>query len=104
MISQKKLNCWEFKSCGRVYGGIMDGKCGICPASTEKRLDGIHSGKNAGRTCWVISGTMCNDKVQGSFDFKFHKCAACDFYQLVKKVEGDGFVSPDMLLKKLTEH
>lgn len=96
----KKINCWEFNKCKRVYGGIMDGNSGICPASTDKRFDGMHGGRNAGRACWVISGTMCNDSIQGSFGFKFKGCRLCDFYRFVKKGEGDKFAAPEFLLKK----
>jgi len=100
---QKKVNCWEFMHCGRVYGGVMDGKYGICPASTEKRLHGMNHGKNAGRTCWVVSGTMCKDRIQGSYDFKFNNCVSCSFYQFVRNEEGNNFVASDALLRILEE-
>jgi len=43
----KKPNCWEFKQCGREPGGLLSDELGVCPASTETRLDGVHGGKNA---------------------------------------------------------
>jgi len=82
----------------------MDGKYGICPASTEKKLNGMNDGKNAGRICWVVTGTMCKDRIQGSYDFKFNKCVSCSFYKLVKDEEGNNFVDSDALLRKLEEH
>ncbi|MDH4164450.1 MAG: hypothetical protein OEW15_17440 [Nitrospirota bacterium] len=38
---------------------------GLCPAAAEEALDGVHDGTNAGRSCWVVAGTLCKDSVQG---------------------------------------
>ena len=43
-----KLNCWEFKKCGRRPQGIHVHDKGLCPAAAEDALDGIHDGTNAG--------------------------------------------------------
>jgi hypothetical protein len=83
-----KLNCWEFKECGRETGGVLTRELGICPASTEKMFDGVNSGKNAGRACWLVAGTMCEGEIEGTFAKKFKKCELCDFYNLVKEEEG----------------
>ena len=42
---ESKQNCWEFKGCGREPGGENIADCGICPASIEEKLDGIHGGE-----------------------------------------------------------
>lgn len=73
----------------------------ICPASTESRLDGIHGGKNAGRCCWVIAGTMCGKDVQGTFAKKFKECLKCNFFQLVRKEEFSHYIMSTALLKIL---
>lgn len=83
----KKLNCWEFNKCGREPGGAHAREQGICPASTEIKLDGIHGGKNAGRACWVVSRTLCNGEIQGSFAKKYDNCMECDFCKRVKEEE-----------------
>jgi hypothetical protein len=88
----KKLNCWEAKQCGREPGGHKSREFGICPSSVETRLGGIHGGKNAGRACWVIAGTMCGGKEQGSFAQKYHNCEKCDFYLQVRREEEGNFV------------
>lgn len=80
-----KLNCWEAKKCGREPGGTNVAEFGVCPASTEKRLDGVHGGVNAGRSCWVVAGTFCKGKVQGTFAQKSGGCSHCDFFQAVKE-------------------
>uniref|UniRef100_A0A7C2I1V5 Uncharacterized protein n=1 Tax=Ammonifex degensii TaxID=42838 RepID=A0A7C2I1V5_9THEO len=98
-----KKNCWEYKKCGREPGGEKVRELGICPAATEKRLDGIHGGKNAGRCCWVVAGTLCKGEVQGSFAKKFGNCQVCDFYELVKQEEGVKFILSANLLAKLSE-
>lgn len=80
-------NCWEFKGCGRQKGGKREKELGACPAAVECKLNGIHKGTNAGRACWIVAGTMCGGKVQGSFAEKFADCTACDFYSHVKNEE-----------------
>ena len=65
-----KLNCWEHKRCGRELGGINSKELGICPATVEPRLNGVNSGKNGGRACWAVAGTLCGGKVQGTFASK----------------------------------
>jgi hypothetical protein len=87
-----KKNCWEFKRCGREPGGENASAMGVCPAATNTKLEGVHDGKNAGRTCWVIAGTMCNGEVQGIFAQKYNDCRICDFYQKVKEEEGKDFL------------
>ncbi len=82
-----KKNCWEFKNCGREPGGRNVDEFGACPASTDERLNGINGGKNAGRACWVIAGTVCNNKLQGTFAQKFGNCEKCDFFQSVRDEE-----------------
>ena len=82
-MHRQPLNCWEFKKCGRQPGGHKVAEFGVCPASVEKSIDGIHRGDNAGRACWVIAGTFCGGKVQGSFAEKNGNCANCEFFQKV---------------------
>jgi hypothetical protein len=97
----KKLNCWEFKKCGREPKGSRVHDLGVCPASEEKKLDAVHGGKNGGRSCWILSGTLCEGKVQGVFAQKYKSCQDCDFYQLVKKEEFPKFKLSAVLLKNL---
>ncbi len=96
-----KLNCWEFKRCGREPGGARVHELGVCPSSTESRLDGVHEGANAGRSCWVVGGTMCNGKRQGSFGQKALDCGKCDFPTLVRREEGQDFRTTPGLLSQL---
>lgn len=87
-----KQNCWEFKNCGREPGGKNALEMGICPAADTKAVHGINGGKNGGRACWAIAGTMCSGKVQGIFVQKLMSCRACDFYSQVSSEEGDKLV------------
>jgi len=83
----KKKNCWEFKHCGRESGGILAEKLGVCPAVLDSSLDGLNSGMNGGRICWLVAGTFCACKSQGTFIHKQKTCKQCDFYQLVRTEE-----------------
>lgn len=98
----RKENCWEFKGCGRQLEGHATAELGVCPASTETRLDGLNDGVNAGRACWVVAGTFCGGKVQGSYAKKQMNCLSCDFYQKVSEQEGSRMISSFELLTKLS--
>ena len=89
--NKKKLNCWEFKKCGREPGGNKVAELGVCPVATEQRTDGIHQGSNGGRCCWVVTGSLCKGERQGCYTEKFGDCRNCDFYELVRKEESPNF-------------
>ncbi len=82
-----KLNCWEHKNCGRQPGGPRVKELGICPVTTNQDLSGAHGGKSAGRACWVIAGSLCGGKIQGSYAQKLSNCWRCDFMNRVKQEE-----------------
>ena len=81
------LNCWQVKACGREPGGRNERELGACPASTERRLDGVHGGTNGGRACWLIAGTLCKGEVQGTHAKKISTCKDCEFAKQVFKEE-----------------
>lgn len=76
---EEKLNCWEFKNCG-----IED----KCPAASSELYDGINYGDNAGRVCWAVVGTLCQDCVKTDLAIKYQDCLKCDFFEYVRKQEG----------------
>src|SRR5512146_1579574 len=82
-----KQNCWEFKKCGRQPGGHKVKELGVCPATVEQTLNGAHGGTNAGRSCWVVAGSLCGGKIQGTYAQKLTNCWRCDFMNRVKKEE-----------------
>ena len=83
-----KMNCWEFKKCGRQEGGAKVSEMGICPASSFTKADGFLGGKNAGRGCAYVTGTFCNAAIQGTAKDKEKKCGECEFYAELKKEHG----------------
>ena len=94
-----KRNCWEFQGCGREKGGSRAKELGVCPAAEETRLDGVHQGRNAGRSCWMVPGTLCDavvDRPRQSAGMG--TCTECDFYRLVREEEKEGFVFSGILL------
>ncbi len=95
------LNCWQVKKCGREPGGAKSLELGVCPASTFTGLDGTNDGKNGGRACWAIAGTLCGGQVQGSYAAKISSCAACPFYQAVKAEQGPAFERATAILAKI---
>jgi hypothetical protein len=82
------MNCWQFKNCGREPEGANVPKLGCCPAAIEESTEGINGGHNAGRCCWVVAGTYCGGKVQGTLAAKLLDCMHCDFFTLVVRSEG----------------
>lgn len=97
----QKLNCWKFMKCGREAGGDKVSELGVCPAATETRTDGLNSGKNGGRACWVIAGTFCDGERQGTYATKFKDCVKCEFYQVIRREEGFGYKSSKSILEVL---
>jgi two-component system NtrC family sensor kinase len=57
--------CWEFMQCKRDMNNEVK-----CPAYP-----------NFGRVCWVVAGTFCEGKVQGTFAQKYQNCRKCDFFK-----------------------
>lgn len=98
-----KLNCWEFKKCGREPGGAKVGELGVCPAAVERRTHGVNDGKNGGRACWAVTGTLCGGKVQGTFAAKLMNCQQCQFFMDVKQEEGTRYVRSAEILACLSQ-
>lgn len=72
----QKLNCWQFKNCGREKGGLLANNSGECPVSTMLKMDGLNDGRGAGRACWTVSkppSSPCYGRT----------CHTCDFYRRV---------------------
>ena len=96
----RKLNCWEYKKCGKEPGGKNAETCGVCPAATETKLDNVNYGTNGGRACWGVSGTLCDQKKHLSFALHVTECTKCDFYNLVNE-EDWNYYNTKAILKKL---
>lgn len=96
-----KLNCWEYKKCGREPGGEKVGELGVCPATQDTRANGFNHGKNGGRSCWALAGTFCGAKVQGSFALKLSSCMTCEFFKSVIREEGHGMMKTSAIIEKL---
>jgi hypothetical protein len=77
--------------CGRQLGGKKTKELGVCPAAMEKETDGIYGGKNGGRCCYIIEGTLCEGKIQGKFEEKVHDCMQCVFFKFVCNEERRNF-------------
>ena len=84
-----KTNCWNFKDCGQY---------GICPATKERKLDGVHGGINAGRACWIIADTLC---LENESRIENYCTTKCNFYSVVKKEENYNFKEAIDLLSYL---
>lgn len=99
------MNCWEFKKCGREPNGLKAKELGVCPAAIFTLTNKINSGKNGGRSCWAIAGTLCGGKVQGEFASKMMNCMQCEFYKIVWKEENDKncYIETAKILKMLAD-
>ena len=95
----QRQNCWEFKRCGREPGGSKTAELGVCPSATVASFNQKNSGVNGGRVCWVVAGTLCGGKVQGTFAEKLTNCLQCEFYMKVRQEEGAAFVTSKQLLR-----
>ncbi|GAB4275648.1 MAG: hypothetical protein Kow0056_05460 [Coriobacteriia bacterium] len=86
----ERKNCWERMACGREPGGAKADELGVCPAATERRLDGIHGGVNGGRACWVAAGSLSDDPECPHARDK--DCVNCAFYRSVLEEEAPHIV------------
>jgi len=77
-VEQRLLNCWEIENCGREEGGSRVKELGECIASKEEM----------GHSCWIIAGTLCGGKVQGSLAQKNGFCTSCNVYKLYNRSSG----------------
>jgi len=77
----RKLNCWEFKNCGREKGGLMAGVLGECAAATAMQFDGTNGGQAGGRVCWMISN--CGNRTIRAGQGTLNNCQQCEFYRRV---------------------
>jgi len=75
--------------CGREPGGENARKQGLCPAAADTTFNNFNQGFNAGRICWLVAGTFCGGKAQGTFAEKHLSCKQCKFYQKVHAEECD---------------
>ena len=86
-MAKPKMNCWQYKKCGREPGGSMADKEGICPAAAGTTFNTFNHGVNAGRSCWLVAGTFCDQQIMGTFAEKIGTCKNCSFYQKVQEEE-----------------
>ncbi len=94
-----KINCWEFKKCGRQPGGENVADFGLCAAATTEIMDGVHGGVKAGRACFAVVGTPCGElKTAENATHGTHNCISCSFYHMLKNEEGQEFITARDLL------
>jgi hypothetical protein len=86
------VNCWDLIKCGREPGGSKIAELGVCPAASDTSSNEINHGKNGGRICWAIAGTLCGGKVQGNLAQKQVSCMVCKVFKQIKAEEGSEFV------------
>lgn len=87
-MAGKRINCWEYTECGLEPGGVNTARNGVCPAASDNTFSGINAGRNAGRFCWAVPGTLCKNRQQGHYAQKRAECQDCDFYHMVIAEQG----------------
>jgi serine/threonine protein phosphatase PrpC/tRNA A-37 threonylcarbamoyl transferase component Bud32 len=93
----RKTNCWDYMGCGREPGGRHAADKGICPAATDQSHDGTNEGACAGRFCWAVAGTLCHNRVQGTYAGKQETCLDCEFYLQVRAEQGSANIRTKFL-------
>lgn len=93
-------NCWEVMKCGRENGGQMALEIGECLASSCVQANGLHQGMNAGRVCWAIAGSYCDNKATCMFAIRMNGCDNCSFYKMVR-VEQSGDYKSVYLIRSI---
>lgn len=88
----EKLNCWEFLKCGCEPNGKNIDTIGLCPVTIHVKYNGINNGKNAGRMCWAVTGTLCKEIVACKISDTLEQCINCDFLKYVHEQEDRQFI------------
>jgi hypothetical protein len=88
------VNCWEFKKCGREPGGHRVAEFGVCPAAEFHAADGYLGGESGGKACCFITGTFCEEILQGTYRDKSKNCWDCAFYHELRRRHGGAFSMP----------
>ncbi|MBD3372917.1 MAG: hypothetical protein GF403_09425 [Candidatus Coatesbacteria bacterium] len=82
-------NCWEYMGCGREAGGDRVHEFGVCPAYNIDKYNGFNAGRNGGRYCWMVEGTLCQNTIQGNWAQKMRHCLTkCEFFKHVQAQQG----------------
>ncbi len=76
-----KLNCWDFKKCCDKSLSHHARESIVCPVKKELTANGLNSGINGGRICWVIMDSHCKKKSD-------RVCFQCEFRNKVMAEEG----------------
>ena len=96
-MANERLNCWEYQRCGREPGGSRSSH-GVCPAATTAALDGANHGSYGGRSCWVVTDTLCGGRTSGAHAEKQCECRKCSFMKRVEVEESLDYISEGALL------
>ena len=83
---QHRINCWEYKDCGRQPGGLMADSEGTCPVATAMYLDGLNGGIAGGRACWMVEESQSGSPLACRSNTPCHRC---DFFRRVVFEEQD---------------
>lgn len=87
-----KMNCWEYFKCGKdVQSKQEDETKKVCNVSITQNINHVNSGRNAGRICWDITGSLCDTFEKGDMIYKEKKCETCEFKALVEKEERENY-------------
>jgi hypothetical protein len=82
---RRRLNCWEYRNCGREKGGLMVALLGECPVAAAMKYDGHNGGIAAGRSCWLVPESEC--QALGTSAAGNRNCHECEFYRRVMNEE-----------------
>ncbi|MBF0427494.1 MAG: hypothetical protein HQL94_01115 [Magnetococcales bacterium] len=82
-------NCWEENKCGREPGGSKEKKLGTCPVAVHALADGFLGGKNGGRACIFIVGSLASQALANTCESiannSVRDCFKCHFFEIMKK-------------------
>ena len=90
IMSDNRMNCWEFKQCGREPGGRNVEKYGRCSVPVSVEHNGMNNGKNGGRSCWILREAACEKIMRACRVDEIKECRQCRFHIHVKKSECSG--------------
>jgi hypothetical protein len=104
-MNRRKLNCWEYKKCGREPGGLNARTLGVCLSATNTSMNKINGGINGGRVCWLVAGTYGKSRAELADCIAIDttsSCYQCDFHSQVLSEEGF-IITDDNIREKIAQ-
>ncbi|MCI5148900.1 MAG: hypothetical protein D3916_05850 [Candidatus Electrothrix sp. MAN1_4] len=90
VMNDSKIDCWEFKKCGREPGGKNIEKYGLCSLVVSLEDNKINNKRNGERLCWSLRESACEGIMRECCVNEIKECRQCTFYIFLQESYNQG--------------